>query len=136
MIYGIIRSFLWLRNPDFGSPSIMAIGIIALWVLFLWFVWIILLGIAILYAIGIPHYFLYVKDKHRSSYLYLVKYLSAIPIVWAGIWIVISILQIFSGNFSSSILINMGWALLLGIPFSILFIFTNNKSRKSFGYEV
>ncbi|MCU0105302.1 hypothetical protein N7603_06485 [Acholeplasma vituli] len=85
MFYLIMVAFTELRNtnlvsdePGYGN------GFMLLILLFLWIVWIVFAGIVVFVAIGIPHYFFYLKDKHRVSYIYLVKYGSVGPLIILG----------------------------------------------------
>ena len=86
MLYLIIRSFIWLRNPglDINEPG-YGNGFLLLLLLFYWIVWIVFTGFTLFMAIGIPHYFYYIHDKHRVSYIYLVKYISVVPLIILGI---------------------------------------------------
>lgn len=128
MIYGCVRIVLFIQHPnmDFGDGE-MAITWAAMVMLGAIFLLFLLGGATILFSIGIPHYFLYLKDKHKSSYLYLVKYISAIPSALCGFWFMIWVLPLLGGHVDPRTWTNLGVTLAIGGPFTILALLTSDQ---------
>lgn len=128
MIYGCVRIVLFIQNPnmDFGDGE-LAISW-AVMVMFGAIIGLLLLtGATILFSIGVPHYFLYIKDKHKSSYLYLIKYLSVIPALLSGFWFFIWVIAMFGGEIDPRTSTNLSISLAIGGPFTILFLCTRDQ---------
>lgn len=130
MIVVLVYTFRWLSTAiqSIDSSPTGYVGIVLLW-FFGWIFWGISVGYSVLYAIGIPHYFLYYYDKHKASYIYLVKYLSAIPLALVGLIAFILIRSYLSDP--SSISIEWFNISLLALPLILILLFVKVPSQKT-----
>jgi hypothetical protein len=129
MIVVLVVSFQWLTTAiqSIDSSPTGYVGIVLFW-LFGWVFWMISAIYTVLYVIGIPHYFLYLYDKHKSAYIYLVKYLSAIPLAIIGFILLVLITNYMSDP--SSIPLEWFSMALLAIPFAAILLFVHVPTQK------
>lgn len=134
LIYGLIQIILFIKNidtmPAQGEIPIATGVIVFLGAFFL----LVALGLyTILFMLGIPHYFLYLKDKHKSNYLYLVKYVSIIPIGLFVLVILFTFISLVNGETTFQEWMNtIVYSMIFIIPFGLLTLLTkaDYKNKK------
>lgn len=130
MLFVMIRLVNWFIHPTYPeTDSLLGIYLILLIYLALILVFIGLAGGLILFGLGVPHYFKYVYDQHRPSYIYLIKYLSAIPVILVGFWgLIVLYIGLRYDSFGLFNLYNQIAIFMIGLLSLSLLLFTKPRS--------
>lgn len=134
MVILLVLTNIGLQTFMHGAQSnLEGMGLILLIALFGWLFWGLAVIFVMVYAIGIPHFFLYVYDKHRTTYMYLVKYLSVIPIFFLLVYGYFTANTNQGTNMSFLSWFRFGWPVILIIPLTMIVLLTRHIPYKKRG---